>query len=892
MSDRAADLVGRMTLGEKVSLLAGATMWETVPIERLGIPSIKMTDGPNGARGGDFSGGVTAAAFPVGIALAATWDPELVYEVGQALAEEAQSKGAGVLLAPTVNMHRSPLNGRNFECYSEDPYLAARLAVAYITGVQSRGVAATVKHFIANDSEYQRNSISSDLDERTMREIYLPPFEAAVREAGSWAVMASYNKVNGTHAGENADTLCRILKEEWGFDGIVMSDWFGTKSTEDAARNGLDLEMPGPAVWRGKKLLAAVEDGRVAAEAIDDAATRLLRLVERVGGFESPRPPKERAIDRPEHRALIRRAGAEGAVLLKNDGVLPLRPDELRSVAVVGPNAKTAQIMGGGSAQVNAHYAVAPFDALVSALGDKVGYALGCSNHRYLPKVEGLFQVRHAGAGGEPVAEEIRGSEKMWIGTPEGLPGAEFTSTISGRFTPEEPGVYTFGLTSGGPSRLAVDGREVVDNWTRQTPGDYLFGMGSAEATGQMELEAGQSYDLEVSLGPGTAGGPRAFRLGVLPPAAGDALEEAVQLAARSDVALVFVGLNGEWESEGFDRPDMDLVGRQNELVSRVAAVNPRTVVVLQTGSPVTMPWLGDVAAVLQAWYPGQECGNGVADILLGRTSPSGKLPQTFPRRLEDNPAYINYPGEHGHVRYGEGIYIGYRYYDKKDVEPLFPFGFGLSYTKFAYDDLHLSSAELGPGERLTVAVTVTNTGDVTGRDIVQVYVRDREASVSRPEKELKGFASVTLEPGERREVRVELDPGAFAFWDDARHTWMAEEGEFEILVGASSRDIRARTTVRLTETSTSDGPGSPGSALTMGSPIRELLANERARAVVERHLPGFSQHPMLRMALDMTLPQVAAFAPEVMTDDTLDAIAGDLDILQEEARSPGAVPR
>src|SRR5262245_7728180 len=364
-----------MTLEEKVALVAGSSMWSTPPFEQLGIPAIKVSDGPNGARGGgSFAGGsVTSACFPVGIALAASWNTELVEQIGQALGQETKSKGAHFLLAPTVNIHRSPLNGRNFECYSEDPYLSARMAVAYITGLQSQGVGATVKHFVGNDSEFERNTISSEIDERTLREIYLPPFEAAVREAGSWAVMSSYNRVNGIYVGENAPILRDILKDEWGFDGIVMSDWFGTKSTIDAANNGLDLEMPGPPQWRGERLLAAAEAGEVDLAAIDESVRRMLRIITRAGAFERPELRPEQAIDRPEHRTLLRAAAAEGVVLLKNAGdILPVDLDRLTSIAIIGPNAKTAQIMGGGSAQVNAHYAVTPFDGIVAQAGERV----------------------------------------------------------------------------------------------------------------------------------------------------------------------------------------------------------------------------------------------------------------------------------------------------------------------------------------------------------------------------------------------------------------------------------------------------------------------------------------------------------------------------------------
>ncbi|HXV43640.1 MAG TPA: glycoside hydrolase family 3 protein, partial [Anaerolineae bacterium] len=384
-------LLQAMTLEEQVSLLAGASFWLTVPVERLGIPAIKVSDGPNGARGGgSLVGGVPAACFPVGISLASTWNIGLVEQIGQALGEEAQSKGARVLLGPTVNIHRSTLNGRNFECYAEDPFLSAQMVVAYITGLQSRGVAATVKHYVGNESEFQRMTISSEIDERSLREIYLPPFEAAVKEAQVWAVMSGYNKVNGTYAGDHPKLLRGVLKDEWGFDGVVMSDWFAAHSVT-SVEAGLDLEMPGPARERGAKLVQAVQSGQASAEAVQESARRVLRLIARVGAFDDPAIPDEQALDRPEHRALIRRAGAEGIVLLKNKGVLPLDKNALTTLAVIGPNAKTAQIMGGGSAQVNAHYRVSPYEGIVAQIGESVeiGYELGCTNHKFLPLLSG-----------------------------------------------------------------------------------------------------------------------------------------------------------------------------------------------------------------------------------------------------------------------------------------------------------------------------------------------------------------------------------------------------------------------------------------------------------------------------------------------------------------------
>lgn len=897
---RIEGLLRELTVAEKVSLLAGSSMWHSTPVERLAIPAIKVSDGPNGAWGGGsfIGGGVTSACFPVAISLGATWDPELVAKIGQALGQETRSKGAQLLLAPTINIHRSPLNGRNFECFSEDPYLSARMAVAYISGLQQEGIGATVKHFVCNDSEFERHTISSEVDERTLREIYLPAFQAAVQEAGSWAVMSSYNRVNGVYTGEHRELLLDILKSEWGFDGLVMSDWFGTKSTVAAANNGLDLEMPGPPRWRGEQLLAAVEAGDVYPQAIDDSVRRLLNIIERAGAFEHSPDRPEQADDRPEHRALIRKAGAEASVLLRNEGkVLPLDAAGLRSIAIIGPNAKTAQIMGGGSAQVNAHYAVAPYEAIAAAAGDGVQilYKIGCTNHKLLPRLDAELMASNNRAergfevayfnntelDGEPVhIARTTVAEQVWLGdvAPDVQP-RNFSARLHATFTPQESGEHRLGLSSAGLSRLFVDGREIVDNWTQQTRGDSYFGTGSAEVAAPIELLAGRAYDLRLDYSSRGATLLAGVRLGYLPPVAHDSIARAASIAAGADVALVFVGLNGDWESEGHDRPDMELVGRQNELVEQVAAANPNTVVVLQTGSPVSMPWLERVAAVVQAWYPGQECGNAIADVLFGTVNPSAKLTQSFPARLEDNPAFINYPGENGRVRYGEGIFVGYRYYETKHVAVAFPFGYGLSYTSFGYSNLRLAADTIGPDDRLDVTVDITNTGSRAGKEVVQLYVRDVEARVRRPFKELKAFAKVALEPGTTTTVGLAIDRRSLAFWDDARHAWVAEAGEFELLVGGSSQDIRQRATFRLREGAVFGGPGRQRKQLSIDSALAELLADDAARAVLERHLPEFLS-PQLGMVAGMALVQVAGFDQERFPEQALRAIAADLQAL------------
>ncbi len=823
MHDGIEKLLSQMTLPEKVSMLAGTNMWYTVPVERLGIPSLKMTDGPNGARGaGGFTQGVKATCFPAGISLASTWNTDLVERVGQALARETKMKRAQVLLGPTVNIQRSPLGGRNFECFSEDPYLSARLAVAYINGLQREGVGASIKHYVCNDQEFKRTSISSEVRERALREIYLLPFQVAVREANPWSIMAAYNYVNGIAASENPYLLTEILRQEWGYDGVVVSDWlFSVKSTAASVNAGLDLEMPEPR-WRGEKLLEAVQQGEVKETTIDTSVRRLLQLLVKAGLFEHPQEGPEQAIDLPEHRALIREAGAEGIVLLKNEQhVLPLQREQLTSIAMIGPNAKVAQIMGGGSAQVNAHYAITPFDGIVDKVGERVnvGYEQGCTNYRLLPLLDvGLllagtegtehgFAVEYLNSSdlsGSPVWKTVsRTSELTWFGeVPEGVNPEQFSIRCTGRFTPQETGSYTFGLVSAGLSRLSIDGQEVIENWTHYMSGGEFFGMGSTEVQAVVPLEGGREYLLTLEFATSKDTPLAAVRLGCLPPVHADAIGRAAALAAASDVAIVCVGFGGEWQSEGFDRPDMELPGKQNALVEQVAAANPRTIVVLNTGSPITMPWLSSVAAVMQAWFPGQECGNAIADVLFGDTTPSGKLPQTFPVRLEDNPAYLNFPGENGKVYYGEGLFVGYRYYDKKKIAPLFPFGFGLSYTTFSYGALRLSTQEIGPDDSLKVSVDVTNTGQCAGKEVVQLYIRDVTATLQRPDKELKAFAKVHLEPGERKTVTLTIARDALAYYDDLAREWVAEAGEFEVLVGASSEDIRGKAPFSLTTTS------------------------------------------------------------------------------------------
>jgi beta-glucosidase len=694
MEQRIEDLLSRLTLREKVALLSGTDSWHTATIERLGIPPLTMTDGPHGVRAphpeaGRIAG--PATAFPTGISMASSWNPDLIEQVGAALGEETRAMGCDVLLGPCVNIMRTPLAGRNFESYSEDPYLAGRIGVAWVKGVQSRQIGTSLKHFACNNQETERFRGSSVVDERTLREIYLPAFERVVKEARPWTVMCAYNRVNGVYASQNHHLLNEILKEEWGFDGVVVSDWAANHTTVESVSGGLDLEMPGPAKYYGQLLVEAVDYWQIDAAVIDKAVRRMLRLLIRCGKLDDPATLPPGSVNTPEHRRLARSVAEEAITLLKNEhGLLPLDANSIKSIAVIGPNAAEARLGGGGSSYVEPPYRVSPLEGLQTKLGDhvEIRYEQGCDNLVEPHVLETGYLVPARGTG-------------------HGLQAEYFNN-------PEE------------------DNR----------------------------------------------------------------ISRAVELARASDVVIIFAGLPERYETEGHDRPDWELPGRQAELIRAVARANQKTAVVLNCGAPVAMPWIEDVPALVLAYYPGQEGGHAIADILTGEVNPSGKLTVTFPGRMEDNPTFINYPGTR-EVRYGEGVFVGYRYYDMRDIEPLFPFGHGLSYTTFDYNEFQVP-AQARMGEPVQVSVRVKNSGPVEGKEVVQLYVHDKKASLPRPPKELKGFAKVSLKPGESQTVTFTLDQRALSFYDPDREQWVAEAGEFEVLVGSSSRDIRARATFSL----------------------------------------------------------------------------------------------
>nr|WP_315400630.1 glycoside hydrolase family 3 C-terminal domain-containing protein [uncultured Duganella sp.] len=798
-------LLDAMTINEQVTLLAGVDTWHTAAVPRLGVPAVKLSDGPNGARGDSIQGGALTACFPAGIALGATWNVALLAEVGRALARETLDKGARVLLAPTVNLPRSPLNGRNFECYSEDPWLTAALAAGFIGGVQGAGVAATIKHFVGNESEIERMTISSEIDERTLREVYLRPFEHACA-AGVWAMMCSYNRLGGVHTSEHRRLLTGILRDEWRFDGVLMSDWFATHSTAPALEAGLDLEMPGPSVHRGALLLAALARGEVTAAQVRQAAGRVLTLLNRVGASTADANLPERGEEHADHRALIRRAGAEGCVLLKNAAyLLPLDPAMPRTIALIGPNAATARVMGGGSAQVNAHRQVSLYEGLLAhgLAPHSVEVAPGCGNERMVPVLDTALRVRFhnsADPGGPVVAERTyAGSEAVWFGAiADGVDPDCFSAVAELSYTPERDGDYALSLVSAGRSRLYIDDALVADQWDGWRAGAPFFGFGNDEARQTLHLDTSRRYRirLEYSSAVGRPLVIKALRLGLALPLGAADLAHAEEVARRCDVAIVCVGLNSEWDTEGRDRPDLALPGRQDELVARVAAANPRTIVLLQSGGPVAMPWIDAVDTVLQAWYPGQECGHALADVLFGLAEPGGRLPQSFPRLLEHAAPHqagagaVAYPGVAGSVQYAEGIFSGYRHHQRAGIAPLFAFGHGLSYTRFAYTDLRLDRPQLAPGERLGVSLELRNTGPRAGVEVVQLYVRDPASTLERPERELKAFAKVWLEAGAAQRVHFSLDMRDLAAFDVDRNAWWAERGRFEVMLGGASDNI------------------------------------------------------------------------------------------------------
>lgn len=689
---KAKELVSKMSVEEKAALCSGRDFWSTKPIDKLGIPSVFMTDGPHGLRkavGADFTNSVPATCFPTAAGLASSWNPELLTAMGAALGEECQANDVQFLLGPGVNMKRSPLGGRNFEYFSEDPLLAGKMAAALIRGVQSQGIGTSLKHYAANNQEFERLTNNSIVDERTLHEIYLPAFEIAVKEGQPWTVMCSYNKVNGTYASENSLLLDTILRQQWGFKGLVVSDWGAVNDRVAGVKAGLNLEMPGNGGINDSKIIAAVNSGQLSMGRLDEMVTQTLALFLQTHALHKAAA----TYDQQKHHELARKVSSECIVLLKNNNILPLDVSKTKKIALIGTFAKTPRYQGAGSSQVNPTKVANAYDALTAIAGKQ--------------------------------------------------------ATIN----------YAAGYT--------------------------------ADATTDDQLIAA-----------------------------------AQQQAKNSDVAVVFTGLPDSYESEGFDRSNMDMPEAFNRLIEAVLKVQPNVVVVLMNGSAVSMPWAGKVKGIVEGWLGGQAGGEALADVLTGKVNPSGKLSETFAVRLEDTPSYLDFPGRNGATVYGEGIFIGYRYYDKKKVAPLFPFGYGLSYTTFAYSDIHINTATAKDTDPVTVTLKVKNTGRVAGMEVVQLYIQDENTAVSRPEKELKHFTKVLLQPGEEKTVSFALNYRDYAYYNERVHDWQTSTGKYNILVGSSSVNLPLKKTLAITATHILYPP------LTRNSLLKDFAQHPKGKAL------------------------------------------------------------
>ena len=809
------ELLATLTLDEKVLLLTGADNWSTQGAELLGLSPMILSDGPAGARGVILDERHPSTSLPCPSALGATWDPALVRDLAAALGAEARSKGIHALLGPTVNLMRTPLGGRGFEYFSEDPALTAVIAVAFVRGLQGAGVAATLKHYVGNDSETQRWSYDARIAEHVLRELYLVPFEACVREAGAALVMAAYNKVNGTPMTESTRLLKDVLKGEWGFSGVVTSDWHAARSTTATALAALDLSMPGPGGPWGDSLARAVADGLVTADVLDDKVIRLLGLARRVGALRGPGAPGP-AGDRGQplpvrliDPALLRRATAASLVLLSNaGGTLPLREQDISRLAVVGPGAVRPTIQGGGSAIVAPAALSTPAAALASRLAGKAEVTVAEGAQIWVTVPEPATGWLRDPVTGEPglhleflaadrtvLKTEHRTSTALawWDGIPPGVGWGEGGSIVLRTLLrPPTAGPHLLGAAGVGHLTITVDGEVVADRPT-VVPDDPVEAMTRpGQVRAGLDLRADREVRVSIEFRPAADGeGPLALRFGLAATIDAEAMIAAAVAAARqADAAVVVVGSADLTESEGFDRPGLDLPGRQDELVRRVAAVNRRTIVVVNSGMPVLMPWADDVAAVIQAWLPGQAMGDALADVLFGDAEPGGRLPVTIPAAESDCPVLHATPAD-GVLEYAEGLLIGYRGYDATGTTPRFAFGHGLGYTTWDYEAICEVTGDHRPGRDLDLRVVVRNAGSRPGREVVQAYLAGPRRDVSRPVRVLAAFGIATAAPGEQAEVALRIPARAFAQWDEDQAAWVCPPGPFTVHVGRSSRDLR-----------------------------------------------------------------------------------------------------
>lgn len=793
-----AELVDRLDLETKVRLVSGAGFWATAAVPEIGLRPVTVSDGPIGVRGLRFAEDDHSAALPSPSAMAATWDDDLLYRIGAALAGEAVRKGVDVVLGPTINLHRSPRGGRHFECLSEDPYLSGRLATAYVKGLQDNGVGACPKHYVTNDAETDRNTVDNRVDERTLRELYLAPFETVVADASPWSIMAGYNGTNGAPMSENA-LLSEPLKGEWGFDGAVVSDWGGVYSTVESARAAIDLAMPGPEPRWCEPLLTAVRAGEVDEAMLDEKVFRLLRLAARAGALEGVTPPvpKRAPAEVTDAAALAREAAIDSTVMVRNTGVLPLERQALRRVALIGPNALYPRPQGGGSAMVFPPYVAAPLSSLCSALGDGVEIvtAIGAPLSDALrpadtDELDGTV-IRWIDAEGDVVAEQPSPTALLYR-SPKSVPAGAVSLEICTRFLPTFDGTWRMGVRGVGSFELDLDGTTVLkETFVRDKLDLEGVGPNAPQSSVPVTLEHGTPIAVTLRYRWQDDLILFASGLAVHEPLGTDDEEiaRAVELATSADVAVVVVGTSDAVESEGKDRSDLRLPGRQDELVAAVTAANPRTVVVVNAGAPVEMPWRDEVGAVLITWFPGMEVGNALADVLLGDVEPGGRLPTTWPTTIGDTPVRTTTPTD-GQLHYTEGLHIGHRAYLRNGTTPAYWFGHGLGYTTWSYEALSATPS--------SARVRVRNTGSRRGKEVVQVYTSRPTSTIERAAIVLSGYAVITADPGETAEVEIPLDPRTLRHWDADAHRWLVEPGTLVLHVGPNAGELalHAATTI------------------------------------------------------------------------------------------------
>lgn len=804
IEDRVEDLLNQLTLDEKIDQIVGdsATGFDTKDNSRLGIPGFKMSDGPVGVRW------YRATAFPSGVSLAATWDTAMALQYGEALAKETLAKGRNLLLGPCVNIHRFPAGGRNFESFGEDPFLTSRLAVNYIRGMQDNGAIACIKHYALNNQEWQRTEVDVQVEERTMREIYLPSFEAAVKEAGVYTVMSAYNKVNGWWCSENDVLLNQILKDEWGFRGIVISDWVSTHNTVNAANNGLDVEMPFAQVWTKDQLKAAIQSGQVSEETINEKVRRILRVKFAAGLFDSPPSKPDTSIFHSDvHKTLAREIAVNSMVLLKNNNILPLDGSKLKRIAVIGPLSKNSPSGGGGSSHVSPYYNVSPYDGISEYMKGKaeITWALGSvlPLTPVIPVPEDFLRTdgkpglkaeffNNKELTGNPVAQRI--DPMVDFSWNDKAPVAElgrdnYSIRWTGTLKAPETREFTFFTSSDDGVRLYIDNKLILENWS-----DH----GTTIDSGKIQLTSGQEYAIKLEYYEN--GGSEIIQFGwdyKSSKQRDNLLAEAVSLAKSSDAAILVVGTTEYIESEGYDRTGgLRLLAGQDELISAVAAANPKTIVVMYSGTPVLIDkWINKVPAMVQVFFPGQEGGNAIASLLFGEENFSAKLPFSYIASVDQSPAYKGYMDPSLAAPYHEGIYVGYRYLEKNNLNPSFPFGYGLSYTTFEYSDLKINKV----GDfQYEVSFAIKNTGQREGKEVAQLYIAPTSSTIDRPLKELKGFTKVNLKPGEQKSVTIKLNKRAFSYYDTAKKDWVAELGTYKAMIGKSSTDIKLNGDIKL----------------------------------------------------------------------------------------------